>query len=149
MKKVFKFLFALSPLLVCEAKVSSKVRISLSEIQAIKKSSKKGYESKYLFVGRVIELSEIDSNGHVSRILEKDSFIEVMADKSVCFEEVKMALMMKPPFKLTLINLRKVFYKKVKGKKEYTAFVKIEPIIDDQNINAGCVLSKVNSTELM
>ena len=118
------------------------LKVELKEIKSIKKSSKIGYENDYLFVAKVENLSEILSNGKEKALLPKNSFVEILADKNVCYDEVKMALLSSSSMELKITNLKKLFFKNTPKKSEYNGFLKVGLHKTASKQYAGCVLTK-------
>jgi hypothetical protein len=118
------------------ANVKNKVELNLNEIKSLKKSSRIGYEDDFLFVGKVRDTLK---RGNLN--IRKGDFIEVLANKNICYDEVRLSFLAskKTLLSITNINIQKII--KVAEGKDYRWFLKILVNTDNGRKSAGCSIS--------
>lgn len=117
--------------------------LEVSEIKSIKKSSKKKYQKHYLFIARINKLNEINTENKKHELLPKGSLVEILAKKNICYDEVIAAFSMNKKISFIIKNIRKSFFKLTPNKEQYQAFIKIDPIVNKEQTNAECSLTKI------
>jgi hypothetical protein len=115
---------------------ASTINVDLSKVHSLIKSSKKGYEKSYLFIGTINSLIETSDNIQVEMI-EPGKKVEFLVDRSICYDEILLALQADKAFSLKISNLKKIYFKLV-DKEDYSAFLKTEVFKTDSLTSAGC-----------
>lgn len=118
---------------------SQELKTEIGQIKSLIKSSKVGYENSYLIIAKTNSLTEtIDGVDH--DLLQSGASIEFLLNKSVCYDEVRVALSSGKMFKLHISNLKKVLFKIV-NKPDYQAFLKADIIQSSATSSASCKLT--------
>tara|TARA_B100000925_G_scaffold288055_1_gene268377 strand:+ start:71 stop:454 length:384 start_codon:yes stop_codon:yes gene_type:complete len=112
-----------------------KMDLKFSKITSIKKSSKKGFEDTFLFVGNVVDKISVGKN-----TLKKNELIEVLGPKSICYDEVRLLFLSNKPSHLIISNIIPTKILKTSKNKKYSWFLRIKPNITDTHSGAGCNL---------
>ena len=121
----------------------NKVEIELSNIRSIIKSSKKGYENYYLFIGKVHKLVEKKQSKKGIPLLPKNSMVEILLNKGICYEEVKLSFLLNRPFSLKIQNVKKDIFKLTPKKKKYDGFLKVSVVDDNSRPFPSCFIEKL------
>jgi len=120
---------------------SQELKTEIGQIKSLIKSSKIGYENSYLIIAKTNYLKEsIDGIDH--DLVQSGTYVEFLLDKSVCYDEVKIAISSGQKFKLHISNLKKVIFKIV-NKPDYQAFLKADIIQSASTSSASCKLTSL------
>ena len=137
----------MSLLVCCKVCVAQEVEITLDQITSVIKPSKIGYENAYLFIGRVVLIKDVQEakqgQKKIGSLIQNGDYIEILTDKSVCYDEVYLSFLLDRKFKLSIKNIKTSMFVPKPNNKEYSFFLKIEPIKDETKVNASCVVSKL------
>ena len=152
MRKLLTVLTLLSLLLLSTAVFGQEMTLKFDQvltfdrITSIIKSSKAGYENTYLFVGRIAPMN-YQAKGdqdikNADLMISAGQYVEVLADQSLCYDEVYLAFLYDQKITLEITNIQADLFVPKPKNKEYTLFLRIVPIQGEKKVNAGCKLSK-------
>ena len=146
MKKRTPLIALLSLLLFSKFASAQELELKLDQITTVIKSSKVGYENAYLFIGRVASITRRANQNQEEQkpdiSVQKGQYIEVLADKSVCYDEVYTAFLYDQNFMLTIANIQADLFVPKPQNKNYAFFLRIVPIQRTTTANASCQLTK-------
>ena len=112
------------------------IELNFSNVSSLIKSSKKGFEDYFLFVGKLNKEITIGEE-----IIKKDVSVEILANMAICYDEVKLSILLTKPFILSITNVSTVMSKKAKANKSYSWFLKIATKTSEKRARAACHLS--------
>ena len=152
MRKLLTILTFLS-LLILSAVVSGQEMalkfdqvLTFDRITSVIKSSKAGYENAYLFIGRIAPMTHQAKGDqdvkNADLMISAGQYVEVLADQSLCYDEVYLAFLYDQKITLEITNIQADLFVPKPKNKEYTLFLRIAHIQGDKKVNAGCKLSK-------
>jgi hypothetical protein len=118
---------------------ASTIKIDLSKVHSLIKSSKKGFENSYLFIGTVNSLFEVVDDNEIEMV-ESGKKVEFLFDRSICYDEMLLAFQTDKSFSLKISNVKKLYFKIV-DKEDYSAFLKADIHKTDLKTSAGCQFS--------
>ena len=75
-------------------------------------------------------------------MISAGQYVEVLADQSLCYDEVYLAFLYDQKITLEITNIQADLFVPKPKNKEYTLFLRIVPIQGEKKVNAGCKLSK-------
>ncbi|MAA80497.1 MAG: hypothetical protein CL916_14670 [Deltaproteobacteria bacterium] len=142
----------MSLLLWCKVSFSQEIEITFDQINSIIKPSKVAYENAYLFIGRVVSIKDVQEakqghkkQGHknIGSLIHTGDYIEILTDKSVCYDEVYLSFLLERKFRLSIKNIKTSMFIPKPNNKEYSFFLKIAPVTNETKSNASCVVSKL------
>ena len=119
----------------CFSNDEVKIDLKFSKVISIKKSSKKGFEDTFLFVGNVVDKISVGKN-----TIRKNELIEVLGPKSICYDEVRLLFLTNKPSQLLISNIIATKLVKAGKGKKYSWFLRIKPNLTDSRSGAGCNL---------
>ena len=119
------------------------IELKLDQITAVIKSSKVGFEDTYLFIGRVVSINDVKQDTQTfSSLIQKGEYVEVLADKDVCYDEVYLAFLYDQKFTLSIANVQSKLVVPKPKNQEYKLFLSIKPVRGESRLNASCKLTK-------
>ena len=121
--------------------------LTFDRITSVIKSSKVGYEKSYLFIGRIASMTHKTKGDQEVKntdfMISAGDYVEVLADQSLCYDEVYLAFLYDQKIRLEITNIQADLFIPKPKNKDYTLFLRIVPIKGDIKVNAGCKLSKL------
>ena len=118
---------------------SQELKTEIGKIKTLIKSSKVGYENSYLIIAEVVSLVEITDESE-DDLVKEGTLVEFLLDKSICYDEVKLALMSEKKSTLIISNLKKKIFKIV-NKPDYQAFLIATTLTSPTHSVVGCKLN--------